>query len=75
MKCSTKVCHLGVAQVFTKATLDTVAYMKLPDGCGALSGNCVRLDKGLCGLKQSGVLWNDLLVVKVVTVWHGAAQA
>ena len=68
-----KVYHLDVAQAFTKADLDCVVYMKLPGGCGALSGNFVRLEKALYGLRQSGLLWNDLLVVKLVTM-HGMEQ-
>ena len=42
-----KVYHLDVAQAFTKATLDYEAYMKLPGGCGDLSGKYERLDKAL----------------------------
>ena len=47
--------------------------MKLPGGCGELSGKYVDLEKALYGLKQSGLLWNDLLVEKLVTV-HGMEQ-
>ena len=65
--------HLEVVQGFTKATLDYEVYMKLPGGCGDLSGKYVRLEKALYGLKQSGLLWNDLLVVKLITV-HGMEQ-
>ena len=42
--------------------------MKLPDGCRDLSAKYVRLEKALYDLKQSGLLWNDLLVVKSVAV-------
>ena len=68
-----KIYHLDVAQSFTKAELGCVVYMKLPGGCGDLSGKFVRLDKALYGLRQSGLLWNDLLVVKLVEV-HGMEQ-
>ena len=47
--------------------------MKLPGGCDDLSGKFVRLEKALYGLRQSGLLWNDLLVVKLVQV-HGMEQ-
>ena len=40
--------------------------MKLPGGCGELSGKYVELKKTLYGLKQSGALWNKLLVEKLV---------
>ena len=69
-----KVYHLDVAQAFTKATLDYEVYMKLPSGCGDLSGNYVCLKKACTVFKQSDLLWNDLLVVKFVTVmaWGSA---
>ena len=44
--------------------------MKFPGGYGELSGKYVDLEKAFYGLKQSGLLWNDLLVEKLVTV-HG----
>ena len=65
-----KIYHLDVAQAFTKAELDCVVYMKLPGGCDDLSGKFVRLEKALYGLRQSGLLWNGLLFVKLVQV-HG----
>ena len=67
-----KTFHLGVKQAFTKAKLDCKIVMKLPGGCGELSGKYVDLEKALYGLKQSGLLWNDLLVDKMVSV-HGMA--
>ena len=70
-----KVYHLDVAKAFAnfKATLDYEVCMKLPGGCGDLSGKYVRFEKALYGRKQNGLLWNDLLVVKLVTV-HGMEQ-
>ena len=63
-----KVCHLDVAQASTKADLDCVAYTKLSGGCGRLFAKFVRLEKALYGLRQSGLLWNDLLAVHLGTV-------
>ena len=62
--------HLDVKQAYTKAKLGCKIVMKLPGGCGELSGKCVDLEKTLYGLKQRGLLLNDLLVEKLVTV-HG----
>ena len=57
--------HLNVKQAFTKAKLDCKIVMKLPGGCGELSGKYVDREKALYGLiKQSGLLWNDLLIDK-----------
>ena len=68
-----KTYHLDVKQAFTKAKLDCKIVMKLPGGCGELSGKYVDLEKALYGLKQSGLLWSDLLVDKLVSV-HGMEQ-
>ena len=51
-----KIYHLDVKQAFTKAKLDCKIVMKLPGGCGELSGKYVDLEKALYGLKQSGLL-------------------
>ena len=41
--------NLDVAQAFVRAKLDTEIYMKLPDGCGDMSGNPIRLNISLYG--------------------------
>ena len=46
-----KTYHLDVKQEFTKAKLDCKIVMKLPGGCGELSGKYVDLEKALHGLK------------------------
>ena len=68
-----KAYHLDVKQAFTKAKLDCKIVMKFPGGCDELSGKYVDLEKALYGLEQSGLLWNDLLVDKLVSV-HGMEQ-
>ena len=40
--------------------------MKLPGGCGDMSGKIVPLNRSLYGLKQSGRQWAGLLVETVV---------
>ena len=64
--------HFDVKQAFTQAPLDYKVIMKLPGGCGDLSGKYVELKKALYGLKQSGALWNNLLVTKLAK--HGMEQ-
>ena len=61
-----KIFHLNVAQAFVRAKLDAEIYMKLPDGCGDMSGRIVRLNRSLYGLKQSGRQWAGLVVETVV---------
>ena len=49
-----KIFFLDVAKAFARAKLDAEVYMKLPDGCGDMSGTIVLLNRSLYGLKQSG---------------------
>ena len=46
--------HLDADQAFIQSELDTEIFLRLPPGCGRLSGKVVRLNKALHGLKQSG---------------------
>ena len=52
-----KIFHLDVAQSFVRSKLDAEIYMKLPDMFGDISGNIVRLNRSLYGLKQSARQW------------------
>ena len=36
-----KIFHLDVAQAFVRAKLDAEIYIKLPDGCGDMSGTVI----------------------------------
>ena len=60
------VFHLDVSQAFVQAPLEEEIYMRLPPGCGELSGNVVKLLKGQYGLKQAGREWHLLLVTWLV---------
>ncbi|CAM9351520.1 unnamed protein product, partial [Laminaria digitata] len=53
--------HLDVDQVFIQAELDTEIFLRLPPGCGKMSGKVVLLNKALYGLKQSVRSWYKLL--------------
>ena len=46
--------HLDVEQAFVRAPLDFDVYMKRPSGCGSKTGQVVRLDRALYGVKQAG---------------------
>ncbi|CAM9242190.1 unnamed protein product, partial [Sphacelaria rigidula] len=41
--------------------MDTSVFMKLPEGCGPLTGSTVRLEKSIHGVKQAGRQWFLLL--------------
>ena len=53
--------HLDVDQAFIQADLDTEIFLRLPRGCGEISGKVVLLNKALYRLKQSGRSWYKLL--------------
>ena len=45
------VCHLVAEQAFVQSKLDEDVFLRLPKGCGRLSGKIVRLNESLYGLK------------------------
>ena len=51
---------------FVQAPLEEEIYMRLPPGCGKLSGRVVKLLKCQYGLKQAGREWLFLLVNRLV---------
>ena len=51
------VCHFNVEQAFVQSKLNEDAFLRLPRGCGRLSGKVVRLNKSLYGLKQASRSW------------------
>ena len=52
------VCHFDVEQAFVQSKLDEDVFLRLPKGCGSLSGKIVRLNKSLYGLKQASRSWH-----------------
>ena len=57
---------LDVAEAFVRAKLDAEIHLKLPHGCGEMSGRIVGLNSSLYGLKESGRQWAGLLGETVV---------
>ena len=45
--------HWDIEQAFVQSELDYEVFMKLPPGCGSVSGKVARLNKSLYGLKQA----------------------
>ena len=52
------VCHFDVEQAFVQSKLDEDIFLRLPKRCGSLSGNIVRPNKSLYGLKQASRSWH-----------------
>ena len=44
-----ELCHFDVDQAFVRADLKEDVFMRLPEGCGELSGKIVKLNKNLYG--------------------------
>ena len=55
------LCHFDIDQAFVRAPLKEDIFMQLPEGCGALSGKVVQLNKSLYGLRQASREWYALL--------------
>ena len=47
------LCHFDIQQAFVQSDPEENVYMRLPQGCGRLSGKIVRLNKSLYGWKQA----------------------
>ena len=56
-----ELCHFDIDQAFVRADLAEDVYMRLPEGCGSLSGKVVKLSKSLYGLRQACRQWYALL--------------
>ena len=58
--------QLDVKQAYIQTDLGYDVYMKLPDGCGDKSGEIVKLNKAVNGLKQAGRQWSLRLTQVIV---------
>ena len=56
-ECDFDLCHFDVDQTFVQSDHKDV-FLRLPKGCGDLSGKVVRLKKSLSGLKQASRTWH-----------------
>ena len=62
------MCHFDVEQAFVQSKLDENVFLRLPEGCGRLSGKVVRLNKSLYGLKQASRSWHAHLTTCLKTL-------
>ena len=56
-ECDLDLYHFDGDQAFVQSDLEDV-FLRLPKGCGDLSGKVVRLNKSLYGLKQASRTWH-----------------
>ena len=47
------LCHVDIEQAFVQFSLEEVVHMRLPPGCGRLSGKIVGLNKSTLRLEAS----------------------
>ena len=59
------LCHFDVQQAFVQAELKEVVLMRMPRGCGALSGKALRLNRSLYSLNQACRSWLSHLVTRL----------
>ena len=52
------LCHFDLQQASVQFSLKKDVFMRLPQGCGNLSGKVGRLNKSLYGLKQASRSWH-----------------
>ena len=57
-ECDLDLCHFDVDQAFVQFDLEEDVFLRLPKGCGDLSGKVVRLNKSLYELKQASRTWH-----------------
>ena len=57
-ECDLDLCHFDVGQAFVQSRLEENVFLRLPRGCGKMSGKVVRLNKILYGLKQASRTWH-----------------
>ena len=69
------LCHFDAEQAFVQSHLDEVVYIRLPPGCGALSGKVVRLHRSLYGLNQASRTWHYHLVRGIKPLEFGQCEA
>ena len=57
-ECDLDICNFDVDQAFVQSDLEEHVFLRLPKGCGDLSGKVVRLNKYWYGLKQASRTWH-----------------
>ena len=61
-ECDLDLCHFDVDQAFAQFDLKEDVFLRLPKGCGDLSGKVVRLNKIMYVLKQASRTWHAHLM-------------
>ena len=73
-KYNLELLHWDIEQAFVQSELDHEVFMKLPPGCGSMSGKVVRLNKSLYGLKQASRTFHKKISVGPEKDWFRAVS-
>ena len=73
-ECDLDFCHFDVDQAFVQSDLEEDVFLRLPKGCGDLSGKVVRLNKSLYGLNQD-IGYNSLRGHSLLPADHSGLTA
>ena len=57
------LCYFDAERTFVQSNLDDDVFMRLPQGCGEISGKIVRLNRSLPGVKQPSISWHNKLTM------------
>ena len=56
------LCHFDAEQACVQSKLDDLVFIRLPPGCGEISGKVVKLGRSLYSLRQSPRRWHNHLM-------------
>lgn len=59
--------HFDIEQGFVQSDMEENMFMRLPQGCGKFSGEILRLNKSLSGIKQASRHWHAHLTGRLLT--------
>ena len=62
------LCRFDAEQAFVQSNLEEDVFLRLSQGCGNMSGQVVRLNRSLYGLKQASCSWHSYLLTRMKTL-------
>ena len=69
------LCRFDAEQAFVQSSLEENVFMRLPPGCGKMSGKEARLTRSLSGLKQASRSWYNHLLAHMKSLRFGQSSA
>ena len=63
------LCHVDAEQAVVQSNLEEDVFLRLPQGCGNMSGQVLRLNRSLYGLKTSIALVAQSFAYPHENIW------